>query len=153
MAELTNHVTHSLAARIASRLFALGAIGELTVGLAVLAFPGPVMGLLLAATLVGIGLVIARMLGIAVIALGMTWWLARNDLHRQLRRMAPGFIGYNLGVGTLFLLYALVVTRPVPLSWAVALVHLMVGLAFSATLVVRHRPARSGEAGPSLGAA
>jgi hypothetical protein len=128
-------------------------MGELSVGLAVLAFPGPVKGLLLAATLVGIGLVIARMLGTAVIALGITWWLARSDVHRQLRRMAPGFIGYNPGVGMLFLLYALVVTRPVPLSWAVALVHLLVGFAFSATVVIRHRPARSGEAGPPLGAA
>jgi hypothetical protein len=137
MPERTNPLTHSLAARIASWLFALGAVGELAAGIAVLAFPGPVMGLLLAAPLVGIGLVIARMLGIAVIALGMTWWLARSDLHRQLRRMAPGFIGYNLGVGMLFLLYALVVTRPVPLSWAVALVHLLVGLAFSTTIVIR----------------
>jgi hypothetical protein len=56
-------------------------MGELAVGLAVLAFPGPVMGLLLATTPVGIGVVIARVLGIALIALGMTWWLARQLLE------------------------------------------------------------------------
>ena len=152
MPKRTNRLTHSLAARIASWLFALGAMGELAVGLAVLAFPGPVVGLLLAATLVGIGLVVARMFGIAIIALGVTWWLARTD-QRQLTHMAPGFIGYNLGVGLLFLLYALVVTRPVLLLWAVALLHLLIGFAFIATVVIRHRSARSEEAESSRGAA
>ena len=139
--------------RIAPRLFSVAALGELSVGLAVLAFPGAVVGLLLAATLTGVGLVVARLVGIAVIALGLTWWLARSVLHQQLKCIAPGFISYNLGVGLLFLLYALSATRQVPLSWVVALVHLLVGLGFSATVIIRHRPAKSDERGPTIGAA
>jgi hypothetical protein len=100
-----------------------GCVGELGIGLAVLAFAGPVMGLLLAATLAGVGLVVARMVGITLIALGLTWWLTRSILQQQLKCIAPGFISYNLGVGLLFLLYALSATQPVPLSWAVAFVH------------------------------
>jgi hypothetical protein len=152
MPERTNQLTHS-PARIESWLFALAAAGEIAVGLAVLAFPGPVMELLLAETIVGIGLIVARMFGLAIIALGMTWWLTRSDLHRQLKRMAPGFIIYNLGVGIVFLLYALLATRPVPFSWAVALLHLLVGVAFSAAVVIGHRPATPGEAVPPLRAA
>jgi uncharacterized membrane protein len=106
------------------------------------------MGLLLEATLVGISLVIARLFGIAIIALGITWWLMRGDVSRQLR-MAPGFIIYNLGVGALVLVYALEAASPVPISWAVALAHLLAGFGSSATLVMRSRPAGSGMARPS----
>jgi hypothetical protein len=148
-----NRLSHFLPGRIAPRLLVVAALGELAVGLAVLVSPGPVTELLLAATLAGVGLVVARVLGIAVIALGLTWWLARSFLHQQLKCIAPGFISYNLGVGLLFLFYALAATRPVPLSWAVALVHLLQGLTFTATVVIRHRPTRSDEAGPTIGAA
>lgn len=149
MPKQTNRLRHFVPRRIARQLFMVAAVGEIAVGLAVLAFSGPVMGLLLAAALTGVGLVVARMVGIAIIALGLTWWFSRNVLHQQLKFIAPGFIGYNFGVGLLFLLYALAAHRPVPLSWAVALAHLMVGLAFSATVVIRHRPARSDEEGGS----
>ena len=153
MSKQINHLNHFLPGRIAPRLFVVAALGELVVGLAVLAFPGPALGLLLAATLGDVGLVVARMVGIAVIALGLTWWLARSVLHRQFKWIAPGFISYNLGVGLLFLLYALAATRPVPLSWVVALVHLLEGLAFTGTVVIRHRRARSDARGAKSRAA
>ena len=85
-----------IAWRIAPRLLALGALGELAIGLAVLAFPGPVMGLLVDAALADVGLVIARIAGIAVIALGLTWWFSRSVLNHQLKCIAPGLISYNL---------------------------------------------------------
>jgi hypothetical protein len=119
--------------------------------LAVLAFPGAVMGLLLATTLEGLSLVIARMLGLAIMALGVTWWLAGSDLQQQLRRIAPGFIIYNVGMGVLFLCYALSSARAVP--WAVALVHLLVGFAFTAGVVINVGFSRSDERGSSIPAA
>jgi hypothetical protein len=116
-------------------LLTLMALGELGVGVLVLAFPAPVMGLLLAAPVEGVGLVVTRMAGIAVTALGLTWWRARRDLDQRLTRIAPGFLVYNLGVGLLFLAYAATAAGSVPVSWIVAALHLLAGLAFAATLL------------------
>jgi hypothetical protein len=108
--------------------------GELGIGLAVLAWPGTVTSALLAAPVEGISsLVVARMGGIAAAALGLTWWWARKDAAQQLRRIAPGFLGYNLGVGLLFLLHALAGGQAL-LPWSVAAVHLLAGVAFAAAL-------------------
>jgi hypothetical protein len=124
--------------RMAGALFAVAALGELGVGLAVLAFPEPVTGFLLA-PIEGVGAVVARMLGIAVAGLGLTWWLARDDLRDRLRRLAPGFIVYNLGVGFVFLRYALAVNGPLPVPWVVAGVHLLAGAAFAGTVLAQLR--------------
>ena len=122
----------AVAARTASRLLALGAVGEIAIAVAILALPAPVMGLLLAAHVAGLELVVARMLGAALVALGVTWWLTKSH---ELMRAAPGFIGYNVGVGVLFLWYAVAAPHPAPLSWAVGAVHLAIGLAFGAAIV------------------
>ena len=135
--EPANHPNDSLAARIGRLVFAVLALIELGVGLAVLAFPGTVGGLLLAAPLEGVGLVVARMLGIAIFALGLTWWLANRDPYQWRKRIAPGFISYNLGVGLLFFLYALAATRVMILPWTVAVFHLLVGFASAMTVLVR----------------
>jgi hypothetical protein len=147
-----NRLNHSLIARAAQRSFAVVAATEVAVGLAVLAFPGAVMGLLLNSTLTGVGLVVTRLLGIAIIALGLTWWFAKIDLRLQFKRVAPGFISYNMGVGLLFLLYSLTATRPVPLSWVVSLVHLLVGLAFGVAAVRWHKLERPNDGVPSIAA-
>lgn len=125
--------------RISGALFAVAALGELGVGLATLGFPEAMAEFLLAAPIEGAGVVIARMAGIAVAALGLTWWLARGDLGARLLHLAPGFIGYNLGVGLLFLTYALAANRPVPVPWLIAELHLVAGLAFAGAAVVQRR--------------
>ena len=120
-------------------LFEASAIGEIAVGVAVTFFPRTVSGLLLGAPIDGIGAVIARMAGVAITALGLTWWMASNDLDRRLTLIAPGFFGYNVGVGLLFLSYASGAAASVTVAWMVASVHLLAGLAFCAALLLQHR--------------
>ncbi|MBL8529097.1 MAG: hypothetical protein JNL68_15530 [Burkholderiales bacterium] len=124
-------------ARVTGALFAAAALGELGVGFAVLAFPEALAEFLLAAPIEGVGVVIARMLGIALAALGLTWWLARRDLTERRLRLAPGFVGYNLGVGFLFLSYAMAANGPVPVPWLIAELHLLIGLAFAGAMLFR----------------
>jgi hypothetical protein len=125
-------------------LFTASALGEIAVGIAVAVFPGTVMGWLLGAAIEGTGVVVARMAGIAVAALGLTWWVDRRRLNDQrLRQGAAGFIVYNLGVGLLFLVYAWTADRALPVSWLVAAVHLVAGGAYAAALT---RPARGANA-------
>jgi len=131
-------------ARVTGALFAAAALGEFGVGLAVLALPEPVTGFLLAAPIEGVGVVIARMLGIALAALGLTWWLARPDLTERRLRLAPGFVGYNLGVGFLFLSYAMAANRPMPVPWLIAELHLLMGLAFAGAMLFRRHSSPSG---------
>jgi len=135
--EHTQRASNSLPTRVAGLLFSVMALGELGVGFVVLVFPSSVSEVLLGAPLEGVGAVVARMAGIAIAALGLTWWLTRSDLDKRPNAVAPGFIGYNLGVGLLFLAYALSTTRPVPLAWLVAIVHLLGGVAFCAAILVR----------------
>jgi hypothetical protein len=125
--------------RMTGALFAIAALAELDVGPAVFAFPEAVTGFLLAAPIEGAGVVIARMAGIAVAALGLTWWLARGDLAERLIRFAPGFIFYNLGVGLLFLSYALAANQAIPVPWLIAELHLLAGLTFAGATLFRRR--------------
>jgi hypothetical protein len=120
-------------------LFEASAIGEVAVGVAVILFPRTVSEFLLSAPIDGLGAVIARMAGVAITALGLTWWMASSDLDRSLTPIAPGFLGYNVGVGLLFLVYALTVTASVTVAWLVAALHLLAGLFFGAVLFRQHR--------------
>ena len=116
-------------------LFGVSALGELIVGLAAVAFPQTVLGFLLKAPVVDAAVVIARMLGITLAALGLTWWFASNDRH-GLGRCTAGFLAYNLGIGLLFLLLALDSPR-VPVLWVVASLHLLAGLGSGVPVLVR----------------
>jgi hypothetical protein len=125
--------------RLAEWLFTVCAIGEIGVGLLVATLPADIIGLLLGAALDRTGTVVARMMGIAILGLGLAWWPDRHRLDAQRRRqVAPGFVTYNVGVGCLFLFYAWTTERPVPLSWLVAAVHLLAGGTF-AVLATRAR--------------
>ena len=114
----------------------LMAIGETSVGMIILALPREVVQLLIDAALDARGLIVARMMGVAVLALGITWWMARGDADR-LSRYSAGFIVYNLGVGALFGWAALAASQPA-LPWIVCVVHLAAGVAFA--VLVRRNP-------------
>lgn len=123
--------TDSIAHRAARLIFTLGAAGEIGVGLLVALFPGPVMGFLLGAPLDSAGTVAARMIGITVAALGVTWWAGRRGLDtRRLYENAGGFLVYNLGVGILFLAHAATTAHALPVAWLVAAGHLLLGSAY-----------------------
>ena len=118
--------------RVAEILLTLVALGEIAVGALLILFPGAVIEFLLGAPLEGAGIVIARMAGIGIVALGLGWWADRNRLDGpRLRQVAVAFVGYNVGVGLLLLAYAWGVDWSVPLAWLVGIVHLLAGLAFA----------------------
>lgn len=106
-------------------IFTVCAIAEIAVGVVVLVVPG-FLSLLLGASLEAQGLLVARMLGVAALALGLTWWKVPGDA-RLFHGVAPGFLAYNVGVGALFGVAALTATRPV-IPWLVAAYHLAAAL-------------------------
>lgn len=112
----------------------LMSIGEMLVAMAILVLPREVTLMLVDANLDGRGVIVARMMGVALLALGTTWWTAGRDAER-LSRYSTGFIVYNVGVGALFGWAALAASHPV-LPWFVCAVHLVAGMTFGALDVV-----------------
>lgn len=117
-------------------LFTLAALGEMAVGVLIALFPA-VGTLLIGALLDSAGLVVARMMGVALLSIGLTWWLARSDPACAARN-APGFILYNTGVGAVFLVAALSASQPL-IPWILAVVHIAVGTTFGAAVAVSSR--------------
>jgi len=124
--------------RIARLLLCVSALGEITVGVLVLLFP-QILAILMGAPLDHFGLLVARMLGSAALALGITWWIARNQpvLHLASRVLA-GHLIYNLTVGLLFVLCALAASEPV-LPWIIAVGHVLIGVGFAAAVLGAER--------------
>ena len=114
--------------RAAQFLVASMAIGEMSVGMVILVLPLQVALALVDAVLDARGSIVARMMGIAVLALGVTWWQDRGDTP-GLARYGAGFIVYNLGVGALFCWAALTASQPA-IPWIVSVAHLAAGMAF-----------------------
>lgn len=126
-----------LAARQPTTLvMTLASVGEMLVAVAILALPREVAILLLDAALDARGQIVARVLGVALLALGITWWAARGEAER-VSRYAAGFIVYNIGVGALFGWAALAAAHPI-VPWFVCALHLGAGVAFG-MLVRRNR--------------
>jgi hypothetical protein len=135
--DVPRHPNHrSRAARASRLLFMAAALGEICVGAALLFLPANAIGLLLKAALSGASLVVARLLGIALIALGLTWWWARRA-PAGLRWRTVGFLAYNLGIGLLLLLLAFLAGPFAAVLWLVAWLHLLTGLGFALGAPVR----------------
>jgi hypothetical protein len=117
--------------RAAHVVLALATLGEVGIGIAGLVYP-QIIALLMDARLDAGGLMVARMLGVAVLALGLTWWVARDDPRRVVRH-AAGFLVYNFGIGVLFALVAASAAQPA-LPALVAALHLLVGATVAAAL-------------------
>ena len=121
------------ARRAGSLLLNLAALGEMAVGVLVAAFPS-IGTALIGAPLDSSGLLVMRMLGMAIFVIGLTWWLARGDANRVARH-ALGFIVYNIGIGVLFALAAMSASQPL-IPWIVAIVHLAAGATFAAVVAI-----------------
>jgi len=97
------------------KLLAIAAIAEIATGLALLAVPPLVGRLLLGAELAGVSIPIARVTGIALLALGVACWPGGTALC--------GMLTYN-ALATLYLLYLGIHGNWVgPLLWPVFLLH------------------------------
>ena len=127
-----------MASSIIRWLFVASALGEMAVGLAVAAWPGPVMGVLLGAPVAGTAAVAACMGGIAVAALGASWWVGRPQPgDARPGRLAASYLGYNAGVGLLFLAHACSAESLLVVAWAVAATHLAAAVIYAAALFAR----------------
>ena len=113
------------------RLILGSAVAEIVVGVGIVLFPSAAMELLLGAPVEGSGAVASRLAGIAVAAMGAAWWGAgiRRDTG-HLRSLAASFIGYNAGVGVLFAMHAGSSDATKPVSWLVAVTHLLLAAAY-----------------------
>ena len=123
--------------------FRMSGLGEMSVGLGVLVLPD-LLGFLAQTPLDRGGSLVARMFGVAVFAIGLTWWRARNEPSAG-AVCTLGFLAYNIGVGALFGVAAVASVRPFVPS-LVAVLHLLIAGAFGATFVLPGDSARSREA-------
>ena len=97
------------------KLLAIAAIAEIATGLALLAVPPLVGRLLLGAELSGVSIPVARVTGIALLALGVACWPGATALC--------GMLTYN-ALATLYLLYLGIRGNWVgPLLWPVVVLH------------------------------
>jgi len=84
-----------------NKLLALAAAGEAATGLVVLAYPPIVVRLLFGAEIAGAGVVISRLAGICLIALGLACWPG-SDAGSSLTRALRAMLCYSL-LATLYL--------------------------------------------------
>ena len=81
-----------------NRLLKLTAIIEAATGLGLIAVPTIVVRLLLDAEMSGATIPLGRVAGVALLALGVACWLARDDTQtRAARGLVSAMVLYNLG--------------------------------------------------------
>lgn len=85
-----------------SKVLALAAAGEAAIGLVLLIYPPIVVKLLLDAEIAGAGIVVSRVAGISLIALGLTCWPSGGAV-----RALYGMLTYST-LATLYLAYVAV---------------------------------------------
>jgi hypothetical protein len=107
-------------------LLAIAAIGEAATGLILLAYPPVVVRLLFGAEIAGAGLVMSRMAGIALMALGLACWPSKAPI-----RMARlGMATYSL-LAAVYLLYLGIRGEWVgTLLWPAVVLHAVLGAVF-----------------------
>lgn len=107
------------------KLLVTTAMLEAATGLGMLAFPSVVATLILGLALdSGVARVIARVAGIAILALATACWLARQDgQSRATRGLASAMVLYNAGVIVMLVYGALDLGVSGIALWPILLVH------------------------------
>jgi uncharacterized membrane protein len=108
-----------------THLFIVTALAEAGIGLALATVPSAVVSILIGVTLdTPAALVVARIAGAALLALGLGCWLARNDgRSRAASGLVAAMLLYNVAVGAV-LVYAGVGLRLSGLGlWPAVLLH------------------------------
>jgi len=111
-----------------NRLLKLTAIIEAATGLGLIAVPALVVRLLLGAEISGASIVLGRITGVALLALGIACWFASYDIqNRAARGLVSAMLLYNLGVA-LILGAAGLQSRPVGIAlWPAVVLHAVMG--------------------------
>lgn len=120
------------------KLLALAAAGEAAFGLVLLVYPPIVVRLLFDAEVAGAGMVMSRVAGIALIALGLACWPG-HDVGRSLSRALLAMLCYSL-LATLYLAYLGIGGEPVgSLLWPATVIHALLTLLLAGAWLNEHR--------------
>ena len=111
-----------------NRLLKLTAIIEAATGLGLIAVPAIVVRLLLDAEMSGATIPLGRVAGVALLALGVACWLARDDTQtRAARGLVSAMVLYNLGA-VIILGSAGLGSQPVGIAlWPAVILHAAMG--------------------------
>jgi hypothetical protein len=114
------------------KILAFTVIVEIATGLALLLIPALVGALLVGGDLAGAGVVVARCLGIVLIALGLACWRGRQSTG-NVAEAVRGMLLYNAAVA-LYLAYVGTVGHlGGPLLWPAILIHAVVAALLAIT--------------------
>lgn len=131
---MTNGTNPMGRARAARLIFSVCALGEMSFGVLCLVFP-QLLAVVMNASLDSMGLLVTRMLGVAILGLGVTWWSGRNEPSRYLvSRYFAGFLIWNIGMAALFLARAIVAPEPA-LPWLVVVAHALAAVVFASAVL------------------
>jgi hypothetical protein len=115
-------------------LLAIAAMAETLAGLALILVPDFTIRLLLGGRPDDVGLMVGRVLGVGMLALGVACWGARADSGGAARAGTVGAITlYNAGVGLLLVLFAVTGQASGLVVWIVGLFHLALAAGFLAS--------------------
>ena len=117
------------------QLLTVAALVEWLAGLGLVLAPGAVVALLLGVAPDLGGLMIGRVAGVALLALGVACWGARADLGGAAWAGTLAAITvYNAGAGLLLLLFAVTGKASGVGVWGAGVLHLVLATGFAATL-------------------
>jgi hypothetical protein len=111
------------------RLLVTTAVLEAVTGLGLLAFPAVVVTLILGSPLdTGVAVVMARVAGVAILALATACWLARQDEQfRATRGLVSAMVLYNAGIIATLVYGVLYLGVSSIVLWSIILVHAAMG--------------------------
>lgn len=112
------------------KLLATTAVLEAGTGLGIVALPSAVVSLILGSPLdTPAALAVARIAGVALLALGVACWLARHDeLSPSARGLVGAMVLYNTGVIALLVHEAVSVAMAGIALWPTVLAHAAMGV-------------------------
>jgi hypothetical protein len=115
-------------------LLAIAAVAETLVGLALILLPDVTIRLLLGGRTDDVGLMIGRVTGVGMLALGVACWGARADSSGAAQAGTLGAITlYNAGAGVLLVLFAATGQASGLVVWSVGLFHVALAAGFLAS--------------------
>jgi hypothetical protein len=110
---------------VVKKLLAIMAAAEAAVGIGLIVLPSRVASLLLGAALdTAVATTVARVAGVALLALGVACWRARDDTQsRAAAGIVSAMVIYNAGVGALLVYAALGLGLSSFALWPTAILH------------------------------
>jgi hypothetical protein len=110
-------------------LLALTAMGEAGTGLVLLVYPPIVVRLLFGAEITGVGVVMSRVAGAALLAIGVACWPARNDPGGSAQLgLLSGVLIYDLAAAVLFACAGLFLDIAGIALWPAVVVHVVLAV-------------------------